>query len=133
MYGNFCSFRLNSKLFQLGIPLLIFYRYLLLLIYQTGKNIFSLLHIYLIQVFNVSGCVFFYRAITEAGFNYTDVNVLANSVEVMLKLANCSPFINVHKVQAPTLLLLGEKDLRVPPSQGLAYHYLLKKHGIITK
>lgn len=61
------------------------------------------------------------------------MNVLANSEEVMLKLANCSPFKHAHKVQAPTLFLLGEKDLRVPPSQGLAYHYLLKKHGVITK
>lgn len=133
MYGNVCSFRVNSKLFQLGIPLLTFYRYLLFLIYQIGKNIFSSLHIYLVQILNVSGCVYFYRAITETGFNYTDVNILANSVEIMLKLANCSPFKNVHKVQAPTLFLFGEKDLRVPPSQGLAYHYLLKKHGVITK
>lgn len=133
MYGNVCSFRVNSKLFQLGILLLIFYHYLLFLIYQIGKNIFSPLHIYSIRVLNVSGHVYFYRAITEAGFNYSDVNVLANSVEVMLKLADCSPFKNVHKVQAPTLFLLGEKDLRVPPSQALAYHHLLKKHGVITK
>ncbi|XP_016665011.1 acylamino-acid-releasing enzyme-like [Acyrthosiphon pisum] len=50
-----------------------------------------------------------------------------------MKLADCSPCKNVHKVQAPTLLLLGEKDLRVPPSQGLAYYHLLKKHGVTAR
>lgn len=50
-----------------------------------------------------------------------------------MKLADCSPFKNAHKVQAPTLILLGEKDLRVPPSHGLAYYHLLKKCGVTTK
>lgn len=51
----------------------------------------------------------------------------------MIKLANCSPLKYVHNVQAPTLIMLGENDLRVPPSQGLAYHDLLKKNGVTTK
>jgi len=50
-----------------------------------------------------------------------------------MKLADCSPCKHVHKVQAPTLLLLGEKDLRVPASQGLAYYHLLKKHGVTAR
>ncbi|XP_025201669.1 acylamino-acid-releasing enzyme-like [Melanaphis sacchari] len=68
--------------------------------------------------------------ITEAGYNFSEVDSLANSEEILLKLADCSPCKNAHKVQAPTLLLLGEKDLRVPSSQGLAYYHLLKKHGV---
>jgi len=50
-----------------------------------------------------------------------------------MKLADCSPCKNAHKVQAPTLLLLGKKDLRVPPSQGQAYYHLLKKHGVTAR
>jgi len=61
------------------------------------------------------------------------VDNLTNSKEALLKLAECSPIKHVHKVQAPTLLLLGEKDLRVPPSQGLAYFHHLKKHGVTSK
>lgn len=76
---------------------------------------------------------FVYRVITEAGYNYPDVDNLTNSEELLIKLANCSPCKNAHKVQAPTLLLLGEKDLRVPPSQGLSYYHLLKKHNVTTK
>lgn len=61
------------------------------------------------------------------------MDTLSNSKEIMMKLAECSPCKNAHKVQAPTLLLLGSKDLRVPPSQGIAYYHLLKKHGVTTK
>ncbi|KAF0709143.1 acylamino-acid-releasing enzyme-like isoform X3, partial [Aphis craccivora] len=71
--------------------------------------------------------------IAEGGYNYSEVDSLANSKEVLMKLADCSPCKNVHKVQAPTLLLLGEKDLRVPPSQGLSYYHLLKKHGVTAR
>lgn len=77
--------------------------------------------------------IFLSRPITEVGFNYSDVDNLAYSKEVMIKLADCSPIKHVHKVQAPTLLLLGEKDLRVPPSQGLAYYHFLKKRSVTTK
>lgn len=73
------------------------------------------------------------RTITEIGFNYSDVEYLANFREIMYKLADRSPCANVHKVQAPTLLLLGEKDLRVPSSQGIEYYHLLKKHGVTAK
>lgn len=76
---------------------------------------------------------FICRDIAEGGYNYSEVDSLANSKEVLMKLADCSPCKNVHKVQAPTLLLLGEKDLRVPPSQGLSYYHLLKKHGVTAR
>jgi len=74
-----------------------------------------------------------FRDITEGGYNYSEVDSLANSKDILMKLADCSPCKNVHKVQAPTLLLLGEKDLRVPASQGLAYYHLLKKHGVTAR
>ncbi|VVC32928.1 Peptidase S9, prolyl oligopeptidase, catalytic domain,Alpha/Beta hydrolase fold [Cinara cedri] len=71
--------------------------------------------------------------ITETGYNYSYSDVLANSKEVLMKLADCSPCKIADKVQAPTLLLLGDKDLRVPASQGLSYYHLLKEHGVTTK
>lgn len=77
--------------------------------------------------------ILFCRPIVEVGFDLHDVEVLGNSKEVMMKLADSSPLKHVHKVLAPTLLLLGDKDLRVPPSQGLAYYHILKKKGVTTK
>ncbi|XP_060834032.1 acylamino-acid-releasing enzyme-like isoform X2 [Rhopalosiphum padi] len=71
--------------------------------------------------------------ITEAGYNFSEVDNLVNSKDIVMKLADCSPCKNVHKVQAPTLLLLGEKDLRVHPCLGLAYYHLLKKHGVTAR
>lgn len=73
------------------------------------------------------------RVITEAGYNYSDVDYLGDCKDIMQKLADCSPCKHVHKVQAPTLLLLGGKDLRVPTAQNLYYYHLLKKHGVTAK
>jgi len=50
-----------------------------------------------------------------------------------MKLVVCSPLYFIDEVKAPTLFLLGKKDLRVPQFQGLAYHHKLKKNGVITK
>jgi len=75
----------------------------------------------------------FCRVITETGYNFSEVDNLVNSKEVLIKLADCSPFKHVHTVQAPTLLLLGEKDLRVLPCMGLTYYHLLKKNGVTAR
>ena len=44
-----------------------------------------------------------------------------------------SPIYHIEKVRTPTLLLLGGKDKRVPPSQGLEYYHLLRARGVKTK
>jgi len=44
-----------------------------------------------------------------------------------------SPIAHVDKVTAPTLLLLGSKDRRVPCSQGIRYHQMLLHRGVPTK
>jgi acylaminoacyl-peptidase len=36
-------------------------------------------------------------------------------------------------VKAPTLMALGMKDLRVPPSQGIEYYHALRAKNIPTK
>lgn len=45
----------------------------------------------------------------------------------------CSPSSRVHLASCPTLVVLGENDLRVPASQGIAWHTWLKARGIPTE
>lgn len=40
-----------------------------------------------------------------------------------------SPISHIKKVKTPTLIMLGEDDLRVPPSQGKKYYKILKAQG----
>ena len=39
----------------------------------------------------------------------------------------------VAQVKTPTLILLGEKDIRVPSSQGKSFYKALKAQGIETR
>mmetsp|Transcript_22863 Transcript_22863/g.45974 ORF Transcript_22863/g.45974 Transcript_22863/m.45974 type:complete len:804 (-) Transcript_22863:172-2583(-) len=55
------------------------------------------------------------------------------SDEVLLKMRSCSPIHYVRNVRTPTLICLGGKDRRVPPSQGLEYHHILKAQGVETR
>lgn len=43
-----------------------------------------------------------------------------------------SPIAYVDRVKAPVLLLLGEDDLRVPPTQGKGYYHVLKGKGRVV-
>lgn len=49
------------------------------------------------------------------------------------KMRKCSPITYVSSVVAPTLLLIGSKDRRVPSSQAINYYYSLKANNIKTK
>ncbi|XP_055332807.1 acylamino-acid-releasing enzyme-like [Paramacrobiotus metropolitanus] len=44
-----------------------------------------------------------------------------------------SPIVHAHKVTTPTLILIGEKDRRVPPTQGMELYRALKLRGVPTK
>ncbi|KAG9308650.1 Alpha/Beta hydrolase protein [Chiua virens] len=44
-----------------------------------------------------------------------------------------SPIAHVDRVKAPVLLLLGEDDLRVPPTQGRGYYHVLKGRGRVVE
>eukprot|EP00930_Biecheleria_cincta_P031241 TRINITY_DN21699_c0_g2_i1.p1 TRINITY_DN21699_c0_g2~~TRINITY_DN21699_c0_g2_i1.p1 ORF type:complete len:745 (+),score=74.49 TRINITY_DN21699_c0_g2_i1:72-2306(+) len=44
-----------------------------------------------------------------------------------------SPMAHVSKVKAPTLVALGMKDRRVPPSQGMEYYHALRASGVVTR
>lgn len=45
------------------------------------------------------------------------------------KLFEASPIAHVDRVRAPVLLLLGEDDLRVVPTQGMRFYHALKGRG----
>ena len=44
-----------------------------------------------------------------------------------------SPISHVDRVRCPTLILVGLKDLRVPPSQGIQFYKALKARGVTTQ
>lgn len=67
----------------------------------------------------------------ESGIPYDQCNIPdADSLKSMVEK---SPIIHVDKVKAPVLLLIGDKDARVPPTQGKLYHKLLRAHGKVSK
>lgn len=69
----------------------------------------------------------------EVGHSYDGVANIMDNSEIWKAFMSSSPMYNVKKVKAPTLLLLGKKDLRVPSSPGLAYYQALKEANVPTK
>ena len=63
----------------------------------------------------------------ECGHEYTQSTILTG--EVLDSMLSKSPIIYAKEVQASLLIFLGERDCRVPNSQGLAYFRLLKSLG----
>lgn len=67
----------------------------------------------------------------EAGLPWDFAEVPdANTYKTMLEK---SPIVHLPKVKAPTLLLIGKGDLRVPPKQGEIYYKKLRARGVTTK
>jgi dipeptidyl aminopeptidase/acylaminoacyl peptidase len=63
----------------------------------------------------------------EFGFPYDSTTIMTPSIYAALFAA--SPISHVDKVCANVLLLLGEADLRVAPTQSLTYYHALKGRG----
>ncbi|XP_053607097.1 acylamino-acid-releasing enzyme-like isoform X2 [Plodia interpunctella] len=74
---------------------------------------------------NSDGCA------VEAGFEFKESGPV--SEEELLAMRRCSPLAHVHKVKAPTALMLGSGDKRVPHYQGLEYARRLKANGVATR
>lgn len=49
--------------------------------------------------------------------------------ETLSRMWQCSPIRYVEQVKAPTLLLVGKVDRRVPPTQSVEYYRALQLHG----
>jgi hypothetical protein len=60
-------------------------------------------------------------------------NPATSAVEELVKMYNASPLAHVHKVVAPTLLVLSTKDKRVPMLQSIHYYNELRSRGVTTK
>ena len=61
------------------------------------------------------------------GHEYTQSTILTG--EVLDSMLSKSPIVYAKEVQASQLIFIGERDCRVPNSQGLAYFRLLKSLG----
>ncbi|CAN4092846.1 unnamed protein product [Withania somnifera] len=71
----------------------------------------------------------YFEAFGSEAKNFT----AAPSVEHLARFYDQSPISHVSKVRAPTLMLLGAKDLRVPITDGLQYARALKEKGVEVK
>lgn len=67
----------------------------------------------------------------EAGLAYNPASVVTK--DELDAMRCCSPIQHASNVKAPTLLMLGKKDLRVPYSQGLMYYHTLHANGVSSK
>eukprot|EP00040_Diaphanoeca_grandis_P034571 m.214902 g.214902 ORF g.214902 m.214902 type:complete len:784 (-) comp33180_c0_seq1:242-2593(-) len=70
----------------------------------------------------------------EAGLNF-DEQAKRNSVsvEALAQMKKVSPITHVDDVKAPTMILIGAQDRRVPVSQGWIWHYALQARGVVSK
>jgi acylaminoacyl-peptidase len=73
----------------------------------------------------------FFRAAVETGLSYSELEEM--NATAFEKMRKCSPITHVSSVVAPTLLLLGSKDKRVPSSQGIHYYNRLLSNNVKTK
>ncbi|KAL4297139.1 hypothetical protein GQ457_12G004010 [Hibiscus cannabinus] len=67
------------------------------------------------------------------GTNGKTIFTEAPSAEHLTDFYNKSPILHISKVKAPTLFLLGARDLRVLVSNGLQYARALKEQGVETR
>ncbi len=64
-------------------------------------------------------------------YNFTTFQPLSPVEREKMEL--CSPIRYVANVVTPTLLCIGAKDRRVPPSQGIQYYHMLKAKGCVAE
>ena len=64
-------------------------------------------------------------------YNFSDFKT--PSREELGAMWDKSPIAHFQHVKAPTLIGLGMKDRRVPPSQGIEYYHALRAKGVPTK
>lgn len=69
----------------------------------------------------------------EGGYTYTGKEQIELTPEFYAKLRSVSSIQYANRVKAPTLLNIGKKDLRVPPSQGTLYYHTLNTYNIPCK
>ncbi|XP_059800349.1 acylamino-acid-releasing enzyme-like isoform X2 [Hypanus sabinus] len=68
------------------------------------------------------------HTMVQAGFEFAPDQLPTPSV--LATLLSKSPIVSISQATTPVLIMLGEKDKRVPPSQGLQLHSALKARGV---
>jgi len=71
------------------------------------------------------------EALGPGHYNFSDFH--APSKEELGVMWDKSPIAHLKHVKAPTLMALGMKDRRVPPSQGIEYYHALRAKNVPTK
>jgi dipeptidyl aminopeptidase/acylaminoacyl peptidase len=72
-----------------------------------------------------------YRSSVECGWEFNEIG--PRSTEELVEMRRKSPLWHARSVKAPTLLLVGSGDLRVPAAQSLLYYHQLKAQGTSVK
>lgn len=75
----------------------------------------------------------FVRPIRSFGFAFDGIAGIMHNTELWKKLAEASPIANIKNVKTPTLVMVGKKDQRTLPDQGLSYYHMLKELKVPTK
>lgn len=78
------------------------------------------------------------RAAVETGVELPDygkdvITRCTTSIDIIKDRIAISPVSFVNDVKAPTLLLVGKNDVRVPPPQSISYYNMLRERNIKTK
>ncbi|XP_071446546.1 acylamino-acid-releasing enzyme-like [Hetaerina americana] len=55
------------------------------------------------------------------------------NIDNLAKMRSMSPVVHAASVRAPTLIMIGRQDQRVPPSQGILYYRCLKANKVKTR
>jgi dipeptidyl aminopeptidase/acylaminoacyl peptidase len=66
-------------------------------------------------------------AFAEFGTAFSPQSLITS--DIFERLQKASPIAHIDAIQAPILLLIGEIDQRVPPSQSKNFYYALKGRG----
>jgi len=74
----------------------------------------------------------FVETLGTGKYNFASATTLPTAKDLQAMLA-ASPIAHVDKVVTPTLVALGLKDQRVPPSQGKEFYYALAARGVPTR
>eukprot|EP01083_Nonionella_stella_P038349 104341_1 len=69
----------------------------------------------------------------ESGLPFPSTNVTLPTADGLTRMLANSPVTHAARVRTPLLMLLGGKDVRVPPAQNMEYMRILKQRGVESK
>eukprot|EP00127_Corallochytrium_limacisporum_P003259 Clim_evm108s147 gene=Clim_evmTU108s147 len=76
-----------------------------------------------------AGMVYSQYLTATFGEEANSASSVKTTAERLMSLWKCSPLQYASKIECRTIIMIGENDKRVPPSQGLSYYHALKEHN----